>query len=156
MKIINSQSLSNVNISSLATVYSYTITETLLVVIDIILDGVSANADYDFQFFSDNAMILPSRNIPIPAGVTKANIQSRSLMVRANTALTLKISGAPSDTSVNILVNLINASPIEADDVVTTIEPGVTDAITEGLAQTEIRPTRTILGPCRVEDCEDE
>lgn len=156
MTIINSRTLNHIDISSLGEVYSFIISETLLIVIDIVLDNVAGGTDYDLNFYTDGAFVLPTRAIPVPAGVTKVSIQSRSLIVRAGARLSLRLVGDPTDTDVNLTVSVINASPIEADDVVQIIEPGVSEAIVEGLAKTEIRPTRHILAPIKCDPCEDD
>ena len=156
MKIINSRTLSNINISALGQVYSFTISETLLIIVDVLLDNIAGGTDYDLNFYTDGAFVLPTRSIPVPVGATKVSIQSRSLIVKAGAVLTLNIQGDVSDTDVDVTVNLINASPVDAADVVEIVEPGITDAITDGLAKTEIRPTRHILAPIKCDPCEDD
>lgn len=156
MKIVNESITENLDISTVKNIYIYTVSEIMLIVFDVVLENIVGSYDYDVKFYVDSALVLPTRSISCPAGVSKASIQSRSLIVRAGSVLSLTAEGAPSDTNIKVTVNLIDVTPISADDVMNVINPVLEDAIETGLAETEIRPTRTILGPCRTYECDDD
>lgn len=148
MQILDKSTVDGADISSQLQVYSYTSASTIIVVLQVTLDNING-VSYNLNLYVDDAIVVPDRAIDVPVGSTKAIMQSRSVVVPAGSTLKLSLTGDLADTNVDILICMIDHSPLNSADAITLISPGVQEAVVSSLETVEVRPERLILGPCK-------
>lgn len=150
MRVVADGTIADVDITSLAEIGSFVASGLMLLVLRATLDNLGeAGGEYVVRILVNGVPLLPDSTITVPASLALVSFQSRELAVDSDDTVSIQALGATGDTAVSATVLVIDVSPISSSNVEADISPAVVEAVTESLALLEIRPERTVLGPCR-------
>src|SRR5262245_43456572 len=126
MDILTTQEASGIDISTEYEVLSWTAPETLLVIAQVLLTGLTGST-YGIHVYIDGALVIPDRDIG-SHDLASIIAQSRSLVVKAGATLTIGILGSITDTAIDAVTTVIDATPISATAVTEQLIPAVLEA----------------------------
>lgn len=112
-----------VDISSAADVMEYTYTgDAPKSVLCRVLVGsddapISGNGAYSVLVYINDSSVQPDSNVIVRAGVTKALMQSRELLLINGDTLVIQVLGKPADTAVDVVSKLEDMTPLTRAEV---------------------------------------
>lgn len=113
----------SVNISSEVEVLSYTYsgTKPIEVISRVDLGNASepivGGIDYLLAFYIDDVLISPESLVSVPAAATRTIMVSRAIALESGDRVSVRVRGAPGDTSVTVVATLRDSTPVLQSDI---------------------------------------
>lgn len=142
MDILAQHTANDLDVSSTEQlVFTYTADKTMVVIAQLSLLGL-VGGSYGIHFYVDGVVTVPDQSVPI--ATTNGIAQSRSMLVKEDSTITITVLGVAGDTAITVETLLVDASPVAASEVISIIQPDLEEIVNDAIVNA--RPMTMKLG----------